>query len=224
MKILILSAIVIGCFFLAMLVGRFEKKLKKLANENVANSDFNTPNECVDTQNIRTMKVNIDWFFSKYGGAEYHHGLFIPEDIHALRQDCFLNGATDIEVPDNIFEIIEANKQRYAKRDSEYSAISQHRIAGMEREAEDDIDAAIIEYAESIRLGESAENEMYHAFAHSYARIIVLLDKVKRYAEEIDYIVGLLNHSVSDNDRSKYSARLEKTKEKLKKQCERGNI
>ncbi len=94
----------------------------------------------------------------------------------------------------------------------------------MEREAEDDIDAAIIEYAESIRLGESAENDMYHAFAHSYSRIIILLDKVKRYAEEIDYIVALLNRSVSDSDRNKYSARLVKTKEKLKKQCERGSI
>lgn len=94
----------------------------------------------------------------------------------------------------------------------------------MEREAEDDIDAAIIEYAESIRLGESAENDMYHAFAHSYSRIIILLDKVERYAEEIDYIVALLNRSVSDSDRNKYSARLAKTKEKLKKQCERGSI
>ena len=129
-----------------------------------------------------------------------------------------------MEVPDNIVDTIESNKLKQEKRDAEYNNISLHRVAGMEREAGEDIDEAIIEYAESIRLGEDAENDMYHAFAHSYARIIILLDKVKRYAEEIDYIEALLNRSISDSDRQKYSSRLEKTKEKLKKQCERGSI
>lgn len=146
----------------------------------------------------------------------------------AAMTDALVAGSDFVEMPDNYWALLVKRdadiKSQQAKWDSEYSAISQHRIAGMEREAEDDIDAAIIEYAESIRLGESAENEMYHAFAHSYSRIIVLLDKVKRYAEEMDYIAALLNHSISDNDRSKYSARLEKTKEKLQKQCERGSI
>lgn len=150
------------------------------------------------------------------------------ESESAAMTDALVSGHDSVDMPDNYWALLVERdadiKSKQAKWDSEYSAISQHRIAGMEREAEDDIDAAIIEYAESIRLGESAENDMYHAFVHSYSRIIILLDKVKRYAEEIDYIVALLNRSVSDSDRNKYSARLVKTKEKLKKQCERGSI
>lgn len=170
------------------------------------------------------MKVNVEDFFAQYGSKEYRNGLYIPEYIWAMRNERFLSGAVDMEVPDNIVDTIESNKLKQEKRDAEYNNISLHRVAGMEREAEEDIDEAIIEYAESIRLGEDAENDMYHAFAHSYARIIILLDKVKRYAEEIDYIEALLNRSISDSDRQKYSSRLEKTKEKLKKQCERGSI
>lgn len=82
----------------------------------------------------------------------------------------------------------------------------------------------INEYAESIRLGENAENDMFHAFGYSYTRIIVLLDKVKRFAKEIDYIEAVLNHSMKDSERGKYAARLEKTKVKLVKQSNDGRI
>lgn len=169
------------------------------------------------------MKVKIGELadFCKFVGISICH---IPEESIEAESNALIEGNEYYEVPDNIYERIRESALKERKRDSEYQEISTHRIAGMEREAEDDIDAAIIEYAESIRLGESAENDMYHAFAHSYSRIIILLDKVKRYAEEIDYIVALLNRSVSDSDRNKYSARLVKTKEKLKKQCERGSI
>ena len=170
------------------------------------------------------MKVNIEDFFAKYGGEEYRNGLFIPEDIHALRFESFLSGDTEFDVPDNIDAVIEANKLKQEKRDAEYNNISLHRKAGMECEANGDVDEAINEYAESIRLGENAENDMFHAFGYSYTRIIVLLDKVKRFAEEIDYIEAVLNHSMKDSERGKYAARLEKTKVKLVKQSNDGRI
>lgn len=170
------------------------------------------------------MKVNVEDFFAQYGSKEYRNGLYIPEDIWALKNECFFSGAVEMEVPDNIIETIETNKQNQEKRDAEYNNISVHRVAGMEHEANGDIDEAISEYAESIRLGENAENDMFHAFGHSYTRIIVLLDKVKRYAEEIDYIEALLNRNLKEPERDKYIVRLEKTKVKLEKQSKNGRI
>lgn len=142
--------------------------------------------------------------------------------------DAFLSGKDEVEMPDDYWSLLVERdselKAKQSKWDSEYSKISLHRKAGMECEANGDIDEAINEYAESIRLGENAENDMFHAFGYSYTRIIVLLDKVKRFAEEIDYIEAVLNHSMKDSERGKYAARLEKTKVKLAKQSNNGRI
>lgn len=139
------------------------------------------------------------------------------EDEMVAITDAFIAGEDSVEMPDNYWAVL-------VKRDAEYSEISLHRVAGMEREADGDVDAAINEYAESIRLGEVAENEMYHAYAHSYSRIIVLLGKVHRFAEEIDYIESVLKHSLSDSERARYTERLEKAKVKLEKQSKNGRI
>ena len=150
------------------------------------------------------------------------------EDEMVTISDASLSGKDEVETPDDYWSILVARdsemKAKQAKWDAEYSAISLHRKAGMECEANGDIDEAINEYAESIRLGENAENDMFHAFGYSYTRIIVLLDKVKRFAKEIDYIEAVLNHSMKDSERGKYAARLEKTKVKLVKQSNDGRI
>lgn len=150
------------------------------------------------------------------------------ESEAAAMTDALVSGHDSVDMPDNYWALLVERdadiKSKQAKWDSEYSAISLHRKAGMECEANGDVDEAINEYAESIRLGENAENDMFHAFGYSYTRIIVLLDKVKRFAEEIDYIEAVLNHSMKDSERSKYAARLEKTKVKLAKQSNNGRI
>lgn len=150
------------------------------------------------------------------------------EDEKVAISDAFIAGENTVAVPDNYWTLIVERdseiKARQAKWDSEYSEISLHRKAGMECEANGDIDEAINEYAESIRLGENAENDMFHAFGYSYTRIIVLLDKVKRFAEEIDHIEAMLNQNMKDSERGKYAARLEKTKVKLAKQSNNGRI
>lgn len=150
------------------------------------------------------------------------------EDEMVTISDASLSGKDEVETPDDYWSILVERdsemKAKQAKWDAEYSAISLHRKAGMECEANGDIDEAIAEYAESIRLGENAENDMSHAFRYSYTRIIVLLDKVKRYAEEINYIESLLNRNLGASERDKYTARLEKTKVKLAKQSNNGRI
>lgn len=146
------------------------------------------------------------------------------EDEMVAITDAFIAGEDSVEMPDNYWAVLVKRDSEIKKRDSEYSEISLHRVAGMECEANGEIDEAINEYAESIRLGEVAANDMYHAYAYSYSRIIVLLGKVHRFAEEIGYIESVLKHTLSDSERARYNERIEKTKVKLEKQSKNGRI
>lgn len=167
------------------------------------------------------MKVKVGELadFCKFVDISICH---IPEAAIAAENAAFLNGEECYEVPDDTYERMRASALRERKRDSEYQTISLHRVAGMEREAEGDIDAAIDEYAESIKLGLAAENDMLHAFHHSFNRIFVLLDKVKRYAEESDYIQQLLSFNLDSVEREKLTSRLSKVNAKLEKQYRNG--
>lgn len=173
------------------------------------------------------MKMRIEDFRTKYCGEENRNGLYVPEEIMVecagIEFKAILDGCDAvIEVPDNLDEIVNQARSKDEKRENEYNSISLHRVAGMERETVGDIDAAIDEYAESIKLGLAAENDMLHAFHHSFNRIFVLLDKVKRYAEESDYIKELLSFNLDDREREKLVARLEKVNAKLEKQSQNG--
>lgn len=174
------------------------------------------------------MKVNVKEFLEKYRSDEYRHGIFIPEDImmkcSQMELAAILNNksAGEIEVPDDTFEQIELARCKSEKRDSDYHEISLHRVTGMDLEKKGEIDDAIVEYAESIKLGEDSEFDMFHAYAHSYHRIIVLLDKVKRYAAEIDYIEKYLEHITNEDERDRYNKRISKTRVKLSKQTANG--
>lgn len=214
--IFVSAAIVAACGLGVVLINKWESRSKR------ARTDENEQ-EQTETSEKRTMKVkmkDIDAFIKEHNLSL----LCRTEDEMAAESEAFLKGEECIEVPNNYFELLLNRDSKIKARDSEYSEISSHRVAGMEHEANGDIDEAISEYAESIRLGENAENDMFHAFGHSYTRIIVLLDKVKRYAEEIDYIEALLNRNIKEPERDKYIARLEKTKVKLEKQSKNGRI
>ena len=58
---------------------------------------------------------------------------------------------------------------------------------------------------------------MFHAYAYSYERIIILFHKIKDYNQEALYISQLLKHKLNDKRREKYQNRLEKLNSKLNK-------
>lgn len=64
------------------------------------------------------MKVDVREFLNKYRTVEYRHGIYIPEDIYIRcsrkELDILLKGDTDyfIELPDDIYNIIEENKNK----------------------------------------------------------------------------------------------------------------
>lgn len=158
------------------------------------------------------MKVVVKDFLNKYASAQYKHGIYIPEDIllkcMALE---FKSSSKIVELPDNIFEVIEANKKDAENKDALYEEISSHRLTGYEKE-KDDIEGAILEFAKSIEIGETTT--MFYAYAHSYERIIILLHKIKDYQREMRYISQYLTHDISDKQKDKYQKRLEKLNSK----------
>lgn len=158
------------------------------------------------------MKVKVKDFEDKYLSSEYKHGMYIPEDLF-----CQITSSTEpfIELPDDIIEIIEKNKSDEEKYEKLYDMISSHRIMGMEKEQESDINGAIDEYSKSIEIGETTD--MFHAYAYSYERIIILLDKMKEYNQEIRYISQYLQHDLDDKRKEKYQNRLAKLNSKLNK-------
>ena len=168
------------------------------------------------------MWVDAEKFFAPYLTDKYRHGLYIPKHIWRLYNDAMLGPDRIIEIPENTVMLIESNRENDLNRESEYENISQHRVAGIKCEEEGDIEGAINEYAQSIILGLSAKNEMLHAFRHSFDRIFILLDKSKRYSEEVEYIEKLLSFNLRDLEREKLMNRLEKVKVKLDKQNRNG--
>lgn len=173
------------------------------------------------------MKIRIEDFRTKFCGPENRYGIYVPEDIMVKSADiefkAILNNAEAmIDIPDNLEDIVNAARAKDEARELEYREISAHRIAGMEREKADELEDAVNEYAQSIALGLAAENDMIHAYRHSFNRIIIVLDKLKRYAEEADYIEKLLSLNIDDKDREKLTARLGKVKIKLEKQSRNG--
>ena len=163
------------------------------------------------------MRVNIDQFFARYSNAEYRNGLYIPEDIWCQRNNSFLLGETEMEIPDDTYEIIEMNRHKQETYDKHYSDIRFLALSGMQSESEENIDEAIARYAEAIELGESCEENLLHAYHHAYNRIIILLSRTRAYLREASYIEQLLKHELQDSERARLTARLEKTKLKIKK-------
>lgn len=158
------------------------------------------------------MKVKVKDFTGKYMSNIYKHGTYIPEDIFFK---IILHRGTYIELPDDIIEIIEANKSKEEERENLYEMISSHRINGIEKEKKQDIIGAISEYSKSIEIGETTN--MFHAFAYSYERIIILLHKTKDYNQEVQYISKYLQHELNEKEKDKYKNRLEKLNSKLNK-------
>ena len=97
----------------------------------------------------------------------------------------------------------------------EYQGISDLRLQGMEDEKSGNIENAISSYQTCIEKGESSSFNMFHAYAHAYDRLIILLHKTKQYDTEAQYIEALLKHdSLSQPVIKKYTERLNKLSKK----------
>lgn len=164
------------------------------------------------------MKVSIKEFLDKYRSSEYRYGIFIPEDIYNLcsqiELDSLLKGIdlSYIDLPDNIFDIIETNKREQEDRDNINNIISTHRIGGMNLEKEGNIEAAITEYKEAIKIGELSSLSRFSSYSYAYERVIILLHKIKDIEAEKQYIEAYLRHDISDKTKDKFTNRLNKLK------------
>ena len=146
----------------------------------------------------------------------------LPEDFidecTRLEFDAALHGGVaEVDVPGSVLDRLTAAKDRQKRYDEEYSAISEHRVAGMSAEDAGDLGKAVQEYAESIRLGMAGEFGLLHAYYHSFRRVIVVLGKLKRYADECEFIEKFLTLELDERDRASMCSRLEKTRVKLQK-------
>lgn len=164
------------------------------------------------------MKVNVQDFTARFcGSGEYRCGIYVPKDTLFKIMDCEASGVEFCDVPDSIFDDIEAARKQDELRTSQYNNISELRLAGMKAESEDDDERAIELYAEAIEMGEASVFDLLHAYRHAYDRIIILLSRTRAYAREASYIEQLLKHELQTVDHDRLTVRLEKTMTKLKK-------
>ncbi len=106
---------------------------------------------------------------------------------------------------------IQFDMAKHDQWEIEYQGISCLRLQGMEYEKTGDIEKAISSYRQCIERGEQSTFNMFHAYAHAYDRLIVLLHKTKQYDIEAQYIESLLKHdSLSEPVIKKYTERLNK--------------
>lgn len=138
-------------------------------------------------------------------------GLTPPWYIMDMETDAFLKGIEYIDVPLSVFDEMKREKAKHDKWETEYQSISFLRLQGMDDEKSGNIEKAISSYRQCIEMGEQSTFNMFHAYAHAYDRLIILLHKTKQYDLEAQYIKSLLKHdSLSTAIINKYSNRLNK--------------
>lgn len=163
------------------------------------------------------MKVTIEELFDycKRNGISVDN---IPEDAMCASSNAALKGEDTFEVSDNTFELIDAAHRKDVERQKQYNDISAFRLAGMKDENDGNIEDAIVQYAEAIRIGEASDFDLLHAYRHAYDRIIILLSRTRAYAREAEYIEQLLKwHKLQDQDRTRLEEHLRKTYMKINK-------
>lgn len=163
------------------------------------------------------MKINLEELFD-YCNRNGISVANIPENVMLASTDATLKGESTFEVSDNTFMLIDEAHRKDVERQKQYNDISAFRLAGMKAENESNVEDAIVQYAEAIRIGEASEFDLLHAYRHAYDRIIILLSRTHAYAREAEYIEQLLKwHKLQDNDRTRLEERLRKTYMKISK-------
>lgn len=185
-----LFAIVIICFVGVIIISRIERKQKRRIIER------NNPKSQHQQQ-------------SKYGVTRL--------SFDELQQYVKSHGGTLAEIPESVminmtdegyFELfekdfIEINKNidNRKKWETTYQIISEHRVTGMTYENNDDSENAINEYATAIKIGESCNFDMFHAYQHAYERIIALLRRTPDVVTLEQYCRAYITHPVDESTR-----------------------
>lgn len=217
MKIIICFGIAATCFVAVWLIKKFEQRLREKAQ---FQREFE---EIITRPALSTDKIKVSVAeLLPIVNSEYM--LKIPGYIHEAFNDCFLNNKDYALMPASFHDDIENARKEYEReknieqaREVDYQKISEHRLAGMEKEKNADNEGAISEYEVAIIFGEQSKFNLFHAYAHAYERIIVCLHKAKRFDKEASYIERYLKYDLSEAVRSKYTTRLEKLKSKINK-------
>lgn len=159
-----------------------------------------------NTQQPSTVTVDIAQFMDKYRSVMLSNDQFIALN-DTLSKLHFFKHQTHAQVPVDIIAQMDNALQAQKEREELYNLVSQYRLAGMEMEKVDML-GAIEQYKQCIAVGETTD--MFHAFAHAYERIIVLLHKAKDYESERNYIAAYIKHDLTEAVREKYQQRLTK--------------
>jgi len=155
------------------------------------------------------VEVNTDVFCKEFKG-------FIPVEILKMVFDENFHKREVLLIEREVIEAIASEKREYQNREKEYSEVGSLRLQGMELEERGDIEGAISAFAASIQKGEESRYNLFAAYAHSYARIFILLRKVNDILQEKEYLEKYLTHSLTESERAKYSKRLATLLKKLK--------
>ena len=132
-------------------------------------------------------------------------------EVMQMETKAFLQGVDYIDIPESTLDEMRTKKAEHDQWEAAYQEVSFFRLKGMENEKAGNIESAIISYRICIEKGENSIRPIFHAYAHAYDRIIILLHKTKDYDLEAQYIKSLLKHdSLSTATIEKYSNRLDK--------------
>ena len=209
MKAIICIALAVVCFLCVRLINRYERRRKSATCIN------STPEYVAEPTTVRIHATELMRIYEYY--------MYLPDYIRDAANECLTgNKYEDAELPMSYYDDVENAKKEYENAkirqqawEADYQKISEHRLAGMEKEKSADNEGAISEYAVAIILGEQSKFNLFHAYSYAYERIIVCLRKAKRLDKEVNYIERYLKYDLSEAARSKYSTRLEKLKSKI---------
>lgn len=143
------------------------------------------------------------------------NGYLPTDEIMELETDAFLKNINYIDIPLSQLDEMKRKKEEHDQWEASYQEISSLRLKGMDDEKSGNIEKAISSYRQCIEMGEQSTFNMFHAYAHAYDRLIILLHKTKQYDTEAQYIEALLKHdSLSQPVIKKYTERLNKLSKK----------
>lgn len=101
---------------------------------------------------------------------------------------------------------------------STFCELMSYQNGGAALEGEGRLEEAVIQYEEAVNFGRQSDDMKVNNYYHSIERLAILYRKLKRYDDEIRIINEALSDDITEYDRLKLAARLEKAiklKEKL---------
>lgn len=110
----------------------------------------------------------------------------------------------------NIEKLIEKLQGGNREWEKAFSELMSFQNAGIELERDGRLEEAVRQYKQAVKLGENDERFKVNNYFYSIERLVIVCRKLKKYDDEIRVINLALSSDLSDSDRKKMSARLEK--------------